>query len=95
MPAVLITILSWFGRYIVLKALAVLGLAVGSYAIIQTFFDKYVNAGLAQLGGMPADLIYLVGISHLDHAISIVLGAMAVSAIISASKTMFAAIPRK
>ncbi|GAA0325006.1 DUF2523 family protein [Psychrobacter aestuarii] len=90
MPAVIVLILTWFTRYLILKVIAIVGVAVGSYAIIQTFFDKYVNAGLAQLGGMPSDLMGLVGIAHIDHAISIVLGAMSVRAFITAARTMLA-----
>lgn len=90
MPVLIAVVLTWFARYLILKVLAVVGVAVGSYAIIQTFFDKYVNAGLAQIGGMPSDLMGLVGIAHIDHAISIVLGAMSVRAFITAAKTLLA-----
>lgn len=84
----LITILTWFTRYLVIKSLAILGLGIASYAIIQYLFDRYVNAGLSALGGMPADITNLIAVAHLDHAISIVLGAMSVRAFIYAVRTV-------
>lgn len=92
MPAIIVTILAWFSRYAVLKVLLYLGIGIGSYAIIQLFFDKYVNAALMQMGGLPSDLMYLVGISKIDKAISIVIGAMMVRAFIVSMRTMIAKI---
>lgn len=86
MPVILVTLLTWFARFLVIKALVLLGVGVFSYAIIQYMFDKYVNQGLAQIGALGSDMAMFIGISHLDHAISIVLGAMSVRAFMSAMK---------
>lgn len=92
MPAILVILLGWFTKYLIFKALFYLGVGVGSYAIVQYFFDAYINAGLAQIGGLPSDLTYLIGIAHLDHAISIVIGALSIRAFMTAMKTMIAKI---
>lgn len=90
MPAIVVTILVWFTRYLILNFLLMLGLAVVSYSIIQYLFDKYVNAGLAYLGSMGGDMSAFIGIAHLDHALSIVLGAYSVRASIIAAKPFIA-----
>lgn len=90
MPAIILMVLTWFTRYLILKFLVLLGIGVASYTIVQYFFDKYVNAGLSQLGSMGNDFSYFIGLSHLDHAISIVLGAMSVRAFMMAAKAMIA-----
>lgn len=90
MPAVIVLILGWFTKYLIFKALFYIGVGIGSYAIVQFFFDKYINAGLAQIGGLPADLSYLIGIAHIDHAISIVIGAMSIRAFIVSMRTLLA-----
>lgn len=90
MPALLVVLLTWFTKYLVVKALVLLGIGVASYTIIQYLFDKYINAGLVQLGAMGSDLSYLIGIAHIDHAISIVLGAMSVRAFLIAVKAVIA-----
>ncbi len=90
MPAVIVLILGWFTKYLIFKALLYLGVGIGSYVIIQMFFDKFINAGLAQIGGLPQDLVYLIGIAHIDHAISIVISAMSIRALIVSMRTMVA-----
>lgn len=92
MPALLIIVLGWFTKYLIFRALFYLGVGIGSYVIVQYFFDAYINAGLAQIGGLPADLTYLIGIAHIDHAISIVIGALSIRALITSMKTMIAKI---
>lgn len=90
MQAVIVTILVWFTRFLILKVLITLGLAVVSYAIIQYLFDKYVNTGLSYLGSMGGDISAFIGIAHLDHALSIILGAYSVRASIIAAKPFIA-----
>ena len=90
MPAIIILILGWFTKYLIFRAIAILGVGIGSYVIVQTLFDKYINAGLAQIGGMPNDLMGLVGIAHIDVSISIIIGAMSVRAFIVSMRTLVA-----
>ena len=84
----LYSILAWFARFFVTKVLAMLAVGVFTYAIVQFFFEKYVNAGLQQMGGLPADAWARVTIAKLDQALSIILGAWAIRAAIAAFKTI-------
>lgn len=81
-------ILAWFARYFVTKVIAMLAVGVFTYAIVQYFFEKYINAGLSGLGGLPADAWNLIALARLDQCLSIILGAWAIRAAIAAFKTI-------
>lgn len=83
---ILYTVLAWFARYLVLKTIALFAVGIFAFTIIQFMFERYVNAGLQAMGGIGGDLSALIGIAHLDKSISIVLGAYAVRAAITALK---------
>lgn len=81
-------ILAWFVRYAVLKIFSLLALGVVTYSIVQFFFEKYVNKGLMQIGGIPADAWALITIANLDQCLSIILGAWSIRAAIAAFKSV-------
>lgn len=81
-------ILAWFVRYAVLKIFAILSVGVFTYAIVQFFFEKYVNQGLSHIGGIPADAWALITIANLDKCLSIILGAWSIRAAIAAFKSV-------
>lgn len=87
---ILYTILAWFARYLVLKTIALFAIGIFSFSIVLYMFERYVNQGLAQMGGIGGDLSGLIGVAQLDKAISIVLGAYAVKGAIYALRVAVA-----
>lgn len=81
-------LLAWFARYILLKFFSLFLVGLFTYSIVQFFFEKYVNVGLSQMGGIPADAWSLIAIAKLDHCLSIILGAWSIRASIAAFKSV-------
>lgn len=81
-------ILAWFARFLVSKVLVMLAVGVFTYAIVQFFFEKYINTGLQMMGGLPADAWGYVTLLKLDQSISVILGAWSIRAAIAAFKTI-------
>ena len=84
----LYSILAWFARFFVTKVLAMLAVGVFTYAIVQFFFEKYINTGLQMMGALPSDAWAYVTLFKLDKSISVILGAWAIRAAIAAVKTI-------
>lgn len=61
------------------------GGAIGlvTYSIVEKLFWRYINHAIAELSGIGA-LSYLINLSRLDDAISVIIGAMAMRASIIA-----------
>ncbi|SJN27222.1 DUF2523 family protein [Psychrobacter sp. JB385] len=85
MPAVLIAILRWFIGFSIAKVVMSLAVGIVSYTIIQYFFDKYINLALGQISLM-GDVAALMAIAQLDHAISVVFGALSIKGFMIATK---------
>ncbi len=66
---------------------AFVSLAIGlvSYSIVQFFFDKYINLALQQVALM-GDVAALMAIAQLDHAVSVVIGALSIKGFFMATK---------
>lgn len=85
MPAIIIAILRWFLGFAIAKFFVSLAIGVISFSIVQYFFDKYINKALQQITYM-GDVASLMAIAQLDHAISIVIGALSIRAFMMATK---------
>lgn len=85
MPAFIVLILKWFAGFAVAKVFLSLAIGLFTFTIVQFFFDKYVNAALAQINYM-GDAAALMGIAQLDTAISIIMGALSIKAFMMAAK---------
>lgn len=85
MPAIIIVILRWFIGFSIAKVLVSLAIGVVSYSIVQYFFDKYINLALSQINYM-GDTAQLMAIAQLDHAISVVIGALSIKGFMMATK---------
>ncbi|OLF35456.1 DUF2523 family protein [Psychrobacter sp. Cmf 22.2] len=85
MPAIIVAILRWFVGFAVAKFFVSLAIGVVSYSIIQYFFDKYINLALQQISYM-GDVAQLMAIAQLDHAISVVIGALSIKGFMMATK---------
>lgn len=85
MPAIIIAILRWFLGFAIAKFFVSLAIGVISFSIVQYFFDKYINQALQQITYM-GDVASLMAIAQLDHAISIVIGALSIKGFMMATK---------
>lgn len=85
MPALIMTLLRWFAGFAIAKFFVSLAIGLVSFSIVQYFFDKYINGALQQVGHM-GNALQLMSIAQLDHAISIVIGALTIRAFMSATK---------
>lgn len=90
MPAIIIAILRWFVGFAVAKVFMSLAIGIISYSIVQYFFDKYINAALSQINYM-GDVGALMAIAQLDHAISIIIGALTIRGFLIATKVAIGA----
>ena len=77
--------LRWFVGFAIAKAFISLAVGIVSYSIIQFIFDKYINAALSQIAYM-GDVAAIIAIAQLDHAISIVIGALTIKGFLMAAK---------
>lgn len=85
MPAVLIILMTWFTRFMIFKVLAIVFtgfLGLLSYAFMQRLIDRYVNKFLAEI--ISTDVGFIMNISRLDDAISIIVGALTICGAIKA-----------
>tara|TARA_B100001027_G_C16143607_1_gene274816 strand:+ start:224 stop:505 length:282 start_codon:yes stop_codon:yes gene_type:complete len=85
MPAIILAILRWFAGFAIAKFFVTLAIGVISYSIVQFFFDKYINLALGQISRM-GDVAQLMAIAQLDHAISVVIGALSIKGFMMATK---------
>ena len=85
MPAIIVAILKWFVGFAVAKAFVSLAIGLVSYSIVQFFFDKYINLALQQVALM-GDVAALMAIAQLDHAVSVVIGALSIKGFFMATK---------
>ena len=85
MPVIIVAILRWFVGFAVAKFFVSLAIGLVSYSIVQYFFDKYINLALQQISLM-GDVAALMAIAQLDHAISVVIGALSIKGFIMATK---------
>ncbi|OOS21601.1 DUF2523 family protein [Moraxella lincolnii] len=83
--ALLPTLLKWFTGFAIAKFFVSLAVGIFTYSIIQYFFDQYINSAMQQIGYM-GDVAALIGISQLDTALSIVMGALSIRAFILSTK---------
>ena len=85
MPILIAAILKWFVGFAVAKFFVSLAIGLVSYSIVQYFFDKYINLALQQISLM-GDVAALMAIAQLDHAISVIIGALSIKGFIMATK---------
>ena len=85
MPIVIAAILRWFVGFAVAKFFVSLAIGLVSYSIVQYFFDKYINLALQQISLM-GDVAALMAIAQLDHAISVIIGALSIKGFMMATK---------
>lgn len=85
MPVIIIAILRWFVGFAVAKFFVSLAIGLVSYSIVQYFFDKYINLALQQISLM-GDVAALMAIAQLDHAISVIIGALSIKGFFMATK---------
>lgn len=85
LAALAAVILTWLTRFMIFKALAVVFtgfLGLVSYAFMQRLIDRYVNSFLSEITN--TDIGFLMSISRLDDAISIIIGALTICGAIKA-----------
>lgn len=78
-------LLKWFAGYTIASFFAKLFVGIVSYTIVQYFFDKYINLALGQISLM-GDVAAFMAIAQLDHAISVVIGALSIRGFMMATK---------
>lgn len=82
MGKILTVVLSWFSTALIstiLKWLFSGTVGLISYSIVQALFWKYINNGLNELSS-SADFSFVLNLSRLDEAISIIIGALGMRA---------------
>lgn len=85
LAAIFAVLFTWLTRLMIFKALAIvftgfLGLA--SYAFMQRLIDRYINKFLTEI--TSTDIGFIMSVSRLDDAISILVGALTICAAIKA-----------
>ena len=85
MPRVLILIAGWLLESAIKKLLLGAGLAVVSMAVIQTYFDRYLQKAINQTGSMDNWILGLIALAKLDVCMSIIIGAVVARVAISSA----------
>lgn len=85
MPRVLILVAGWLLESAIKKLLLGAGLAVVSMAVIQTYFDSYLQKAINQTGSMDNWILGLIALAKLDVCMSIIIGAVVARVAISSA----------
>ena len=86
MPAILIRILTNFASSLVAKLMLGGGLAFISYRWVNDLVAQAQTQMLGLYGGLPADIVGVLGILKIPQALSVVMSAVATAAFIRTSK---------
>ena len=86
MPAILIRILTSFASSLVAKLMLGGGLAFISYTWMNDLVAQAQSQMLGLYGGLPADIVGVLGILKIPQALSILMSAVATAAFIRTSK---------
>lgn len=85
LAALIAMVFTWLTRLMIFKALAVVFtgfLGLVSYAFMQRLIDRYINKFLSEI--TSTDIGFIMSISRLDDAISIIVGALTICGAIKA-----------
>lgn len=86
MPAILIKILTMFLGSVVAKVLLGAGLAVISYTFVNDLVAQAQSQMMDLYGGLPSDIIGILGILKIPQALSVIISAIGTAAFIRTSK---------
>ena len=86
MPAILIKILTMFLGSVVATVLLGAGLAVISYTFVNDLVGQAQSQMQVLWGGLPSDIIGILGILKIPQSLSVIMSAVATAAIIRTSK---------
>ena len=86
MPAVLITILAAFASSLVAKLLLGAGLAFLSYSFVNDMVLSAQSQMIGLYGNLPANIVGVLGILKIPHALSILMSSIGTAAFIKTSK---------
>ena len=86
MPAILIKILTMFLGSVVAKVLLGAGLAVISYTFVNDLVAQAQSQMMDLYGGLPSDIIGILGILKIPQALSVIMSAIGTAAFIRTSK---------
>ena len=86
MPAVIIAILTAFASSLIAKLLLGAGLAFLSYTWMNDLVAQAQTQMLGLYGGLPADIVGVLGILNIPQSLSVVMSAVATAAFIKTSK---------
>ena len=86
MPAILIKILTTFLGSVVAKVLLGAGLAVISYTFVNDLVGQAQSQMQVLWGGLPSDIIGILGILKIPQSLSVIMSAVATAAFIRTSK---------
>lgn len=89
MWGLLARLLTGLSRGLLKNVLLGAGLMLGSYAIVMMAFSQAVNAVSGSMGGIPADVLALISLAGFDHAMSIILSAIATRITLNQEKLFF------
>lgn len=86
MPAVIIAILTAFASSLIAKLLLGAGLAFLSYTWMNDLVAQAQTQMLVLYGGLPADIVGVLGILKIPQSLSVAMSAVATAAFIKTSK---------
>ena len=89
MKAILFGLTSWLLSNFAKKVLVGAGVTVVSGAVINIILTTYINKAIAASSQIDSTYLGLLSISGLDHAISIIIGALIARATLLAANLSF------
>lgn len=89
MKAILFGLTSWLLSNFAKKVLVGAGLTIVSGAVINIVLTTYINKAIAASSQINSTYLGLLSISGLDHAISIIIGALIARATLLAANLSF------
>lgn len=89
MPALLITLIGFISVDLIKKLLIGAGIGLATAAFFNLLLQYVIEKLITNLGGIPADILKILGLFGLDKALSIIIGALFLRATIEAGKLSF------
>ena len=89
MKAILFSLTSWLLSNFAKKVLVGAGVTIVSGAVINIVLTTYINKAIAASSQIDSTYLGLLSISGLDHAISIIIGALVARATLLAANISF------
>lgn len=89
MKAILFSLTSWLLSNFAKKVLLGAGVTIVSGAVINIVLTTYINKAIAASSQIDSTYLGLLSISGLDHAISIIIGALIARATLLAANLSF------